>query len=152
MGNRLQIAWNSNGSVLAVGGVLDSNGKAEEKNVSQLQFYDSFGRHLRTLKLPGAGMSGLAWEGGSLRIALAVESFIYFANIRPDYKWAFFSNTLVYAYTKPERDDHCVVSYDITTDTKYTKYVKKLLQVWRRERERKREREREREACVSCRH
>jgi len=55
-------------------------------------------------------MSGLAWEGGSLRIALAVESFIYFANIRPDYKWAFFSNTLVYAYTKPERDDHCVVS------------------------------------------
>lgn len=31
-------------------------------------------------------MSGVAWEGGGLRIALAVESFIYFANIRPDYK------------------------------------------------------------------
>ena len=27
VGNRLQIAWNSNGSVLAVGGVLDSNGQ-----------------------------------------------------------------------------------------------------------------------------
>lgn len=26
------------------------------------------------------------FEGGGLRIALAVDSFIYFANIRPNYK------------------------------------------------------------------
>lgn len=31
-------------------------------------------------------MTGVAWEGGGLRIGLAVDSFIYFANIRPDYK------------------------------------------------------------------
>lgn len=31
-------------------------------------------------------MSALSWEGGGLKIALAVDSFIYFANIRPDYK------------------------------------------------------------------
>ena len=31
-------------------------------------------------------MCSCSWEGGSLRIALAVDSFIYFANIRPDYK------------------------------------------------------------------
>lgn len=31
-------------------------------------------------------MSGIAWEGGGLRISLAVDSYIYFANIRPDYK------------------------------------------------------------------
>ena len=31
-------------------------------------------------------MFSCSWEGGSLRIALAVDSFIYFANIRPDYK------------------------------------------------------------------
>lgn len=31
-------------------------------------------------------MTGVGWEGGGLRIGLAVDSFIYFANIRPDYK------------------------------------------------------------------
>ena len=45
-----------------------------------------FFQHLRTLKVPGKMMYSCSWEGGSLRIALAVDSFIYFANIRPDYK------------------------------------------------------------------
>ena len=43
-------------------------------------------QHLRTLKVPGKQMHSCSWEGGSLRVALAVDSFIYFANIRPDYK------------------------------------------------------------------
>ena len=43
-------------------------------------------QHLRTLKVPGKQIYGCSWEGGSLRVALAVDSFIYFANIRPDYK------------------------------------------------------------------
>jgi WD repeat-containing protein 35 len=91
-------------------------------------------------------MSGLAWEGGSLRLALAIDSFIYFANIRPDYKWyvcglsflslvqndtsvlisqskllvrAYFGNTLVYAFKKPERTDHCVVVMDTITGDRF---------------------------------
>ena len=36
--------------------------------------------------VPGKQMSALSWEGGGLKIALTVDSFIYFANIRPDYK------------------------------------------------------------------
>ena len=43
-------------------------------------------QHLRTLKVPGKQLTSACWEGGSLRIALAVDSFIYFANIRPNYK------------------------------------------------------------------
>ena len=43
-------------------------------------------QHLRTLKVPGKQMQCCSWDGGSLRIALAVDSFIYFANIRPAYK------------------------------------------------------------------
>ena len=38
------------------------------------------------MQVPGTGISALSWEGGSLRVALAVDSYIYFANIRPDYK------------------------------------------------------------------
>ena len=45
-----------------------------------------FKQHLRTLKVPGKQMTGVGWEGGGLRIGLAVDSYIYFANIRPDYK------------------------------------------------------------------
>jgi hypothetical protein len=43
--------------------------------------------------------SALSWEGGGLRLALAVDSYIYLANIRPKYKWAFFgSSTCVYSF------------------------------------------------------
>ena len=62
-----------------------------------------------------------------MRIALAVDTFIYFANIRPDYKWGYFSNTLVYAFSSPERTEHCVVFWDTKTDDRYVKYVKNLL-------------------------
>lgn len=43
-------------------------------------------KHLRTLKVPGKQISSLSWEGGGLKIALAVDYYIYFANIRPHYK------------------------------------------------------------------
>lgn len=43
-------------------------------------------QHLRTLKVPGKQVTAVSWEGGGLRIGLAVDSYIYFANIRPDYK------------------------------------------------------------------
>lgn len=33
-------------------------------------------------QVPGNGISSMAWEGGGLRIALAVDAYIYFANIR----------------------------------------------------------------------
>ena len=53
--------------------------------------------------------------GGSLRIALAVDSFIYFANIRPDYKWAYFANVVVYCYNRADREDTAVVFWNHKT-------------------------------------
>eukprot|EP01052_Picozoa_sp_SAG31_P004074 SAG31_NODE_165_length_21701_cov_9.786409_6_plen_468_part_00 len=95
--------------------------------MSMVQFYTPFGQHLRTLKVPGTGIKAVTWEGASLRIALAVDSFIYFANIRQDYKWGYFSNTLVYGYTTADRPEHCVIFWDTKTDDKYKKYVRKLV-------------------------
>lgn len=69
-------------------------------------------QHMRTLKVPGSGLSAISWEGGGLRIALAVDSYIYFANIRPDYKWGYCASTVVYSFTKPERVENCVVFWD----------------------------------------
>ncbi|VEL32054.1 unnamed protein product [Protopolystoma xenopodis] len=54
---------------------------------------------MRTLCVPGKRLTAFAWEGsGSLRLALAVDSFIYFANLRPAYIWAYCptANSLIY--------------------------------------------------------
>ncbi|CAG2226168.1 IFT121 [Mytilus edulis] len=130
-----QIAWNHTGSVLAVAGSQRAMGQDKEVNV--VQFYAPFGEHLRTLKVPGKQIASCSWEGGSLRIALAVDSFIYFANIRPDYKWGYCSNTVwgycsntvVYSFTKPERVEHCVIFWDTKNGEKYVKYVRNLIAI-----------------------
>lgn len=73
-------------------------------------------QHMRTLKVPGQELTGCSWEGRSLRIALAVDSFIYFANIRPDYRWCYFARTVVYTYTRPDRAETCVTFWDTTNN------------------------------------
>ncbi|XP_014880657.1 WD repeat-containing protein 35-like [Poecilia latipinna] len=125
--NVISIQWNHCGSVLAVAGSLRATNMDKEFNV--VQFYTPFGEHLRTLKVSGKHLSGISWEGGGLRIALAVDSYIYFANIRPDYKWGYCCSTVVYAYTKPERQEYCVVYWDTKNNEKFVKYVKNLISI-----------------------
>ncbi|KAF3844601.1 hypothetical protein F7725_007764 [Dissostichus mawsoni] len=125
--NVVSIQWNHCGSVLAVAGSLRAANQDKEFNV--VQFYTPFGEHLRTLKVPGKQMTGVGWEGGGLRIGLAVDSYIYFANIRPDYKWGYCCSTVVYAYTKPERLEYCVVFWDTKNNEKFVKYVKSLMSI-----------------------
>uniref|UniRef100_A0A452VFJ2 WD repeat-containing protein 35 n=1 Tax=Ursus maritimus TaxID=29073 RepID=A0A452VFJ2_URSMA len=123
----VSIQWNHIGSVLAVAG--SQKVVTQDKDVNTVQFYTPFGEHLGTLKVPGKQMSALSWEGGGLKIALAVDSFIYFANIRPDYKWGYCSNTVVYAYTRPDRPEYCVIFWDTKNNEKYVKYVKSLISI-----------------------
>ena len=108
--------WNHDGTILAVAGQMFVPGSgATEKDSNVVQFYNSYGEHLRTLKVPGKQINSCAWEGGSLRIALAVDSFIYFANIRPDYKWAYFANVVVYTYNRADKQDTAVVFWNHKT-------------------------------------
>lgn len=87
----LKMKWNNTGSILAVSGVQYTRSpQGEEKEISVVHFYEPSGQYLRSLKVPGKRITSLSWEFSGLRIALAVDSFIYFANIRPDYKWSFF--------------------------------------------------------------
>lgn len=65
---------------LAACGVLNNND--QNQNIALVQFYSAHGHHLRSLRAPGLAVSCLTWEGSGLRMALAVESFIYFASIR----------------------------------------------------------------------
>lgn len=94
-----------------------------------VQFYNYMGEHLRTLRVPGTGISSISWEGDGLRLALAVDSCVFFANVRPDYQWGYFCNTLVYSFTRPDRVEHCVMFWDTQNNDKYPKYVRKLVAI-----------------------
>ncbi|KAJ3077454.1 WD repeat-containing protein 35, partial [Rhizoclosmatium hyalinum] len=124
----LNIKWNNFGSVLAVSGIqFARSSQGEEKEVSVVQFYDPFGQYLRSLKVPGRKITSLSWEHGGLRIALAVDSFIYFANIRPNYKWCFFAQDVIaYGFQKYDQPETTVVYWNTRTNEKHAKLVNKL--------------------------
>lgn len=91
--------WNHDGTVLAVCGTFFDSSTGREEN--QVFFYSPFGHLLRMLKVPGNEIASLSWEGCSLRIAMAVDSFIYFANVRPHYIWCYFEKTVVFLKNRP---------------------------------------------------
>jgi len=96
-----------------------------------VQFYSSKGQHLRSLKVPGQVgiVKSVAWEGFGLRIVLAIDSNILFANIQPEYIWSYFNNTIVFAYRKPERNDMCITFWNTKINEKSIKYMKSLLNI-----------------------
>ncbi|EDV23603.1 uncharacterized protein TRIADDRAFT_50569 [Trichoplax adhaerens] len=117
------VQWNHTGSVLAVGGLQQN----QEKETNVVLFYTPFGDHLRTLRIPGKKLADLSWDGDGLRLSLAIDSYIYFANIRPDYKWGYCGNTVVYAFNKPDRQDSSVVFWETKNKECIVKYIKNLL-------------------------
>jgi len=124
MSNR-DAKWNDTGSILAIAGSQKT--LEQDKEINVVQFFSPFGKTLYTLKVPGKNMTSLDWEKGGLRLALAVDSYIYFANIRPNYKWGYLANTIVYAFMKADRPEHCVLFWDWKNKEKYVKYVNNLL-------------------------
>lgn len=94
-----------------------------------VQFYSCQGEHLRTMRVPGGGISGIAWEGSGLRLALAVDGSVYFASVRQAHPWACFAGTLVYAYTAAERSEHCIMFWATHSNERSIKYVKRLTRV-----------------------
>ncbi len=84
---------------------------------------------LYTLRVPGRNLCAVSWEGTGLRVAMAVGPHIYFANIRHDYKWGYFSNTVVYAFKKANKVEDCVVFWNTLTGEKHAKAVRNLLAI-----------------------
>lgn len=119
--------WNETGTILAVCGMKNA---LNEKEINQVMFFNAFGQHLRTLKIPGREITALSWEGKSnCRISLAVDSFIYFANIRLDYVWCYFNNTVAYLDISNQNqqsldyNQSCVVFWDVKNNQTFSKVV-----------------------------
>ena len=118
--------WSNTGSVVAFTGVAKKGTQSDAKVISYIKFYDVSGRLLRVTRVPGERIADLCWEGNSLRLALAVDSSIFFANVRPSYTWAYLLNTVVYSYTKSDKRESAIIFWDLTTGEAYLKVVSGL--------------------------
>ncbi len=104
--------WSHDGSILAVAGRITGDLASSSNQNNAIYFYSSMGKLLRTMKLPGNVISGLTWESFSLRLAFAIDSFIYLAQVKHDYMWTCFSNTLVYHFNKRNKPESYVMFWD----------------------------------------
>ncbi|KAJ4459771.1 putative voltage-gated potassium channel subunit beta [Paratrimastix pyriformis] len=73
---------------------------------NQIQFYSPFGL------------------GGGQRLAIALDSCIYFATIKMEYKY--FDGVVVYAFTRPDQSKHFCQFWDTRTDEKVLKQVQNV--------------------------
>lgn len=104
--------WSTKGNILAVVGTQQASmstrgsfSKSEKtgSTTNLVKFFDHYGNFIRSIRIPGENIASVSWEGGDLRLSLAVDSFIYFANIRHNYNWAYFLNTVVFSYPRLDR-------------------------------------------------
>lgn len=92
-------------------------------------FFSANGQHLRSLKIPGREISSLSWEGKSNRIALGVDSHIYFANIRLDYAWCYFNKTIAFIESTNQNHQSMDPSQNVVVfwDTQGSQTVSKVV-------------------------
>lgn len=100
---------------------------ADGRELWLVQLYNQAGEHLRSMRVPGSAISSLAWEGSGLRLALAVESHVFFTSVRQPPLWGSFAgSTLVYAFSKPDRPEQCVMFWGTHSNERNIKYVKRV--------------------------
>lgn len=130
--------WSTKGNIIAIVGtqnVPGTSGKGAEYKSSSgqtsnptiinlVKFFDNFGKPIRSIRIPGDCITAVSWEGADLRLSLAVDSSIYFANIRHTYTWAYFLNTVVFSYQKSR--ETFVVFWDLVSSEAHSKLVSNL--------------------------
>ena len=92
--------WNSDNSILAIGGRETVKLVSEDKRVNAIHLYNKNGQHLRSLRLQGKTLTSLSWDDTNRRLACAIDSYVYFANVHYYYNFTYLyeSNTLVYTF------------------------------------------------------
>ncbi|CAG9538621.1 unnamed protein product [Cercopithifilaria johnstoni] len=115
--------WSPDGSMIAICGLQTDS--EDEKCV--VHFINGYGEHLRNLSIPGQGIADISWESDGLRLCAAVDSHLFFANIRPDYKWAYCGQAVIYSFERMESKEHCVVFFQINLEEVYLQYAKPIV-------------------------
>ncbi|KFD50552.1 hypothetical protein M513_08620, partial [Trichuris suis] len=115
--------WNPDGTVLAV---LAEKAELPSGERSMIYFINGYGEPIHMLKVPAMQARGCSWEKTGLCLAVAADSSIILANIKAEYKWTFFSNTVVYSFKRPDRRDTCVAFWDSKLNEVHMKHVHML--------------------------
>eukprot|EP00796_Vickermania_ingenoplastis_P007874 gene7874-5501_t len=118
------IAWNPQGNCLAIAGVVA--GSTPESSTVAVNFFNQEGALQRTLRVSGKHTGGLSWEGDGLRIALAVDYSVYFANIRPEYKYGYVSGSAIYSFNRPDKVEDSVCFWNTKTNDRKIRHVRNL--------------------------
>ncbi|PIO73483.1 hypothetical protein TELCIR_04541 [Teladorsagia circumcincta] len=84
---------------------------------------------LTSLQMHCSSLTGCSWDPTGVKLALSSENLLWFANVRPRYKWGYCGHTIVYSYEKAERGDYRVVFYESKLDESYSKPVRQLEQL-----------------------
>ena len=119
------LRWSPDGSTFLAAGTTKTAGGGGDSLVVEVFTYE--GVHVRSLKVPGTTLSSVTWEGSGLRLAIAVDSFIYFANVRPGYGWGLLSDsTVVFPLRSARNPQAQVVFWDSTSGESVAKPVPRL--------------------------
>lgn len=118
--------WCPNGNFFAVTG-QQIDMPAQENCV--VHVVTAFGVKLTSLQMHCSSLTGCSWDPTGVKLALSSENLIWFANVRPRYKWGYCGHTVVYSYEKAERGDYRVLFYESKLDESYSKPVRQLAQL-----------------------
>jgi WD repeat-containing protein 35 len=76
--------WNYAGTYFAVAGSMPQDGDFR----GAVQFYNNLGQYIRKFWQQGTDASiDFSWEGSGLNMCISIGSTIFFANVKPHYKW-----------------------------------------------------------------
>ncbi|RNF26815.1 WD repeat domain 35 [Trypanosoma conorhini] len=134
------IAWNPQGTIFVVCGVTStaamlgeaaatSSPSAHTPSMVVAQFFNTDGIHLRTLRVSGQHCGGVTWEGDGLRVCVAIDAALYFANVRPAYNYTYFAKTVVFAFHRPDRVEQGVMFWNTRSNERVIRYFRGLFYI-----------------------
>lgn len=95
----ISCAWNPSGEYIALCGygVPPSGERVNVSKRNVVKFFDSTGKQVFSLKLPGKGrISGQTWEGNGMRLAIVIEGCIHLVCVKSEDKWAFDRKRMIF--------------------------------------------------------
>lgn len=96
----------------------------EGSNKSYLKLYNNNGDMMQMIKLPGNEVFDCSWEKTGLRLALAVDSSILFASVKPNYDWGHLNQSIVIASKNHKSKCMNLTFCDLLSNVQCTRSVK----------------------------